>query len=117
MKNTLPQETIDSIRNMGFKVYMRNPTDSYAYVESENGICYIQYNYMSGYNINTVHKPNISSGTGCRMYTEVSITKERLEVAIRTVMPFPGVPLPTKYKNMAEYIKSDKFSSTYKEVI
>lgn len=118
MRNTIPQETIDSIRSMGFKVYMRNPSGSYAYVESDDGICYIQYDRMSGYDISTAHKPNRSTGTGFRMYSGTEISKDKLVAAIQTVNPMPGSYRdPTKYENMDDYIKSDRFNSAYKEVI
>lgn len=118
-KDKFPQETINTIIKQGFKVYMRDTDDSYAYIESEDGICYIQHSRITGYSITTVHKPNKSTGTGYGLYSDVGrVTPKMLNEAIRTRYPHwdYGAPSVSKYTSMEHYTKGSKFNTIYKQV-
>lgn len=55
---------VEMLQAKGFTVYMRDPNDTYAYYTDGTGIANFEFNHMSGYNLSTVHKPDINIGCG-----------------------------------------------------
>ena len=63
MSAILP-ETIAAIVAAGFDIYQRDESDSYAYFTDGEHIGYIENSRHDGLKLNTVHKPNQTTGTG-----------------------------------------------------
>ena len=116
--DSIPLETIARLKDMGFRVYMKSPTDSYAIVTSEGGLCYMQYGRSSGYKLTTTHKPNQSTGTGFQMYDWLNyVKKEQIDASIRTLAPsWAYGERPTKYKDIEDFRKHDQWNAGYTEV-
>lgn len=81
----MDKTTIARVQSFGFKVYMRDPADTYMLFTDESGelIGYLQQERFGvAYSISTVHIPNTQSGTGFQVARlEDAFDKEKLEQA------------------------------------
>lgn len=60
-------ELINTAKSNGFEVYAPENITSYFYLVKDNKIGYCENNNLIGPKYSTVHKPNISSGTGFKV--------------------------------------------------
>ena len=116
-RNTLPQTAVDLIKSAGFRVYMRNRSDSYALYASNDGIGYVQYCPAAGYTVSTVHYPNRESGTGFQVARHISALSPDVlrDGATITTPSWARDKTPRKYNGIDEYRAQDTFSATYTE--
>ena len=126
MKDALRPNVIEHIKALGFRVYMREPEDTFAYVESDKGICYIQTETLSNeLGIYSVHHPTQGCGTGFKLTVNPPQsgkpfypTAKELNTAISTMKPnwcYSNIKI-TKYKNMEEYRQRGAFERAFKPV-
>ena len=118
-RTSLPQEAIDQIKAEGYRVFMRDRTDSYALFESAEGLGYIQFDPQAGYILTTMHWPNRESGTGYQIARHVStITPQLLREAVLTVVPHEHRrdKAPRKYAGIDAYRARGSFEAEYQEV-
>ena len=73
------QEAAAAIKAAGYQVYMRNPSDTYAYYTDGTRIAYIQNDRFLGYTISTTHIPNTSTGTGFHLGSVCMLDKENFD--------------------------------------
>jgi len=116
----MEQETIQQIRDLGYRVYQTNRYASWCYVESDEGVCYVQESReYRGYAVHAVYRPSREWGTGYRVNDKVQVfTKALLDDAILANTPpgFVGGKRPVKHKDMADVMKHSK-PLNYKEVV
>lgn len=112
---------IQKIRDLGFRVFMINPEDTWLIYTDGTNIGYLQDDRGIGLSISTVHKPNRESGTGftvaqCLGTVDVDILKTG----------FVNVPhwdhgrysqSVKKYKDIEEYLNADSFNKRYREIL
>jgi len=60
----MKQDIIDLVKSLGFKVYMKNPKDTWLYFTEGDKIGYLQEYYYGGYSISTCCIPNKQCGSG-----------------------------------------------------
>ena len=118
MSNPISAETIALIKSFGFDVYMRSPKDSWLYFTDGKRIGYLQNDFGGGYSLSTVHKPNISTGTGFDVGRNIyDLSKEVLE---RAFMFAPSWSYDhhtiVKYPDMHAFIAANQFNKEYKPV-
>lgn len=111
------REIIDLAKNAGLKVYMRKPTDKYAYITNGIGIAYVQWgDYHAG--VTTVHIPNQQTGTGFQFSDR--ITLESIQEAMNTKYPSWATGRDResvrKYKNWEAFHRADDWNKEMVEV-
>lgn len=119
-RRSMPVDAIRFVLSQGYRVYMRDLSDSWLIYEGAEGIAYVQYDPMTGYSISTKHYPNKESGTGYQITREAASLDPR-DLARAIVIGVPSwhrrdTP-PRKYRNMAEYMGSNSFNAEYSEVM
>ena len=112
---TITQDTIDSIKGFGFKVYQRKDSDSWVYYTLNDSIAYLENAYFGGFNISSVHIPNVSTGSGYQIKRDVVLDKWNL------MQGFSG-PSWTNcrsnpFKDMDSFINSCAFNNSYREIL
>ena len=124
----LLKEYIVEMKQQGFKFYSR-PNEHvnhvvWAIFERDNKIGSIEVDYWGeGFYINTIHKPNILSGTGFRVSGIKAIdkpTKEELETGF-IICPSHSVEVidsVIKYKDFDDYkkLRYNSMSSDFEEL-
>lgn len=117
-RDTIPQDFIDHLKSLGFKVYMRDRDSSYLIYEKPGvGVAYAQYRPFEGIQLVTVHKPHKEIGSGYHTDTP-DLTEQTLLSAITLVQPHwdRHSSTPVKYKDMEEYRAANAFNAGYEEV-
>jgi hypothetical protein len=116
---TLTQEIIDRIKSYGFKVYMRDPTDTWLHYTDGKNIGYLQYNRIDGFSISTVHIPNQTTGHGFKVDDGVStLDKNDLEQAFRipSWASNRDREVSKPWSSIEAFINSNDWNRGYKEV-
>lgn len=113
------QEIIDQVVAAGFDVWMRDPGDTYLHFTDGKNIGYLEDNRLEGLKINTVHKPNHTSGTGFGI--EQGLTRLDKATLSRAFVMCPDwgrhqISSVQKYKNMEDYRSASSFNAEYKLV-
>lgn len=121
MYRTLPPETVALFKSYGFRVFMYKPSDSYAYVGDDTGVCYVQIDNLRGYTVHTRHRPSRAIGTGYCIYEiDTPPTKDQIARAIRGYPPEwagrLGGPVPVLYPNVDAYVQSSAYTRKLIEV-
>ena len=100
--------TIAKVQGFGFDVYMHKPDSSWLVFTDGNRIGSLGMDRFGGFNLNTIHKPNTTSGTAFSMHSEVGdFDKSMLEDCFNTGphWAFQHFNSVKKYKNIEEYLK------------
>ena len=71
------------ISALGFDVYMRDVSDSYAYFTDGKNIGYADLRPLNGVNLATVHVPTQSIGTGLALGSPDTLTRADFETALQ----------------------------------
>lgn len=110
-----------AIHAAGFKAYMLpgEPLpleDPFAYYTDGTNIGYIALG-ARGFNVSTVHKPNLRTGTGFRVVTDATyIGKSSLEMGFFRAPHWASgkaVESAVKYKNFDDWHQATKWNSGY----
>lgn len=107
-------DTIKTIKSFGFDVYMRNPGDTYCYYTDGTRIGYLQ----GEYDISTVHVPNQTTGTGFRMASYASLTKENLELGFVFAPSWANSydrESVQKWRDIAHFLGSDSWHRQFQK--
>ncbi len=113
-------ETFAAIEAAGFRVYVRHINDTYCHFTSPDGLAigYLEESRFGGFNLSTVHVPNLYSGTGYRVERDSSgpLTREFLSRAFVLRPAWGHGPLPIKWRNWDHFAKANSFNEKYKEL-
>jgi hypothetical protein len=111
-------DTINTIKQAGFRVYMRNAKDSHCYFTDGTRIGYFEEQRGGGYNLGTVHIPNRETGTGFQIerHCDKPITKELLETAFVSKPSWHYGATPQKWKSFEDMRTRDSFKREFVEV-
>jgi len=114
---------IARIRELGYRVFMRLPSDSWLYYTDAEGknIGQLSAERFGGYWITTVHIPNRTTGTGFRVKECSDVDAAALELGFAT---FPGWPLGPdaaatvkKWDSWEHFQRRDSWNASYREVL
>lgn len=107
----------DQIKAFGFRVFMRDPSDTYAYFSDGEYIGYAQYCPYEGWTLATVHYPNPSSGTGYQVCRHVSTpTRALLETALdRSNAAWGFSQEVKKYESLDAFLNASDWNKGFKE--
>lgn len=88
---------------------------NWASVTDGKNIAYIEHERFGGYNVSTVHIPNIKTGTGFRVFEGIPI--EEIESALRSAMEtfVPSWASETDRKYTIKWSSADKFLENQKK--
>ena len=84
------QDFCKAAAKAGFDVYMRKPSDTYAYFTNGKNIGYAQLDRFHGISLSTVHIPNQTSGTGFSLGEPESLERAYLETAFQIAPDWAG---------------------------
>lgn len=120
-RSSMPIEAIRFALSQGYRVYMRDLSDSwFVYGGAEGDVAYVQFDPMYGYSASTKHYPNRESGSGYQITRGAAeLTAQALADALRITVPSwhrRDTP-PRKYRDMAEYKAANSFNAEYREVL
>lgn len=115
------KQIVDRVKALGFDVYMRPSDRTYMlFVEGKN-IGYLQINRLAGgIDINTVHVPNTTTGTGFQIergMAERDLTADKLRAAF-DVAPHWGSYRSSvrKYAGIDAYRRENAFNAAFERV-
>lgn len=115
-------EIINRIRELGYRVYMRSPNDSYLYYTEAIGgrgrIAYLQDDGRGNVTLHTVHKPNRESGTGFRVAEWLAdpLTRDELELGFDFQPSWWRGPAPQKFKSIEDFRAANDWNAEFHEV-
>jgi len=109
-----------AIKEHGFKVYMRKPSDSYMFFTDGKSIGYFQSDKYRPATISTVHKPNGTTGTGFRVVDDADPkNKKDLERGFDFCPNWASGrdrASVIKWRDMAEFLEDNDWNAGYSEV-
>ena len=114
----LPRESVEYIASLGYRVFMRDPSDTYAYFSDGTRIGYVEHDRMAGFTISTVHMPSRDVGTGYQVSRHGPLTSELLEEAIRTHTPAwdrRNSSAVLKYRDLDQFLASSTWNAGFVE--
>lgn len=112
----------DEIRRLGFRVFMRDPSDPYCFYTDAEGkaIGYVQSSLGGGYDVSTVHIPNTTTGTGFRVCTSLrKLTSEDLQRGLDTPDWVRGKDRASvvKWRSIDHFKSASRWNATFKEYL
>lgn len=117
----MDKKIIAKVQSFGFDVYMRNPEqDTWLLFTDGKHIGYLHYHPMEGFTLSSVHKPNMTTGTGILVKRAAdSFDKEDLERCFAVApgwLPRDGITSIVKWRDMGEYRQASSFNADYRLV-
>lgn len=113
--NALAQQ----VKDLGFRVFVRNDGDTYAFFTNGKSFGYVQKDYFGGYSISSVHIPNHTSGTGFQISKPDELTAENLSSAF-CIAPYwadwRSQTSVKQYANEKAFLKAHSWGGGLKEV-
>jgi hypothetical protein len=109
---------IPQILAAGYRVFVRNGGDTYAYFTDGNDIGYIE-NAWRGVTISTVHIPNHDTGTGFGMGSVSAISRETLSAAFTHAPHWARESdrqSVRKYRSIESFLKANNWGGGLHEV-
>lgn len=102
----------------GFKVYMRDPSDTWLYFTDGVQIGYLQCG-LAGYELSTCHRPNRNTGGGFRVANDIGkIDRATLERAFITAPAWAtrhDVETVKKWKDWEEFQNANQWNRGLEE--
>ena len=77
----ISNETIETIRALGFDVWLPSEKTTYLYYSDSKDIAYLQIARFGGFETSTCHIPNRQCGTGFQISDNAQLTRESLAEA------------------------------------
>lgn len=114
---TITPETIEAVTRAGFDVYMRTPDDSWLIFTDGKNLGNLQNSAFGGFDLSTIHVPNLESGTGYRLEDGVGLADLTPDFLRRAFIYrpnwAPGTRTVQKFDGIEAYRKSSPFHAAY----
>ena len=108
----------EKVAAFGYRVFMRNPSDTYAYFSDGKAIGCVQYDRIAGFTISTAHMPSTAVGTGYQISRHGPLTGELLAQALHISCPRwdpHNAREVRKYRDLHHFLTFDKWNAGFTE--
>jgi len=111
-------EIIEAVKAAGFKVYMRDPSDTWMIYADGDKLAYLQADRWGYAKISTLHKPVQGSGNGSGFGLDgiPNLSRDQLTKGFAHGPAWAGGLRVEKYKGIEEYKSQSSWNAAYQEV-
>lgn len=113
---------IAHVIKLGYRVFMRNPSDSWLYYTDAEGkrIGQLSAEGFGGYRVLTVHQPNRITGTSFQMAERSSVDANDLMLGFAFAPAWAGqreLESIKKFRDWEHFVARDSWNAGYSEVL